>query len=463
MRGGELDGEEPRLIGETQIRPEWTLDIEDDGSMAPRMPERFTLKDQGRIRPVAPFIEIWCDTGADNDAANWIRQPLIGSLLAAEGLGRARLSFRVTAMNAKASRRAGDPALRYGTFPPVEIAGDDHARKPLRGVSPPDTGGRPPMIAAGRSIPLGSVQVIRPRPRPADEGVLWAEAVNVDTLRLRVTPARGAFYGPPGAKEVVEPPDRRGAELPPEQRRPSRSPTTPRAIPRAPWAAPTRCATATSRCPPPRRTSRCRSAPAPGSATGARLARTLAGLVPTRFGRRQILAARLPGPGGGGAPRSHGERLLFLFPASEEEVIVQAMVPEPPADPAARLAAALEETRLARHCVSAPARPNCAAFDAAPARPRGALPAPRLLPPGAEMSRAGRGGCPRPALAPRSSVSGNASRAGAPGEALGERPFSHRFVSIAPSALAGGPASGNRGRRDANRPGRFAGGRGGVQ
>src|SRR4051812_22391284 len=94
--------EEPHLMGETQIRPEWTLDVQSDGSVVSRKPERLVLKDEGRIRPVAPFLELWCDRGDDGDAAGWIRQPLTSSLLAAERLNLAALSFTVTAMNRKA-------------------------------------------------------------------------------------------------------------------------------------------------------------------------------------------------------------------------------------------------------------------------------------------------------------------------------------------------------------------------
>lgn len=206
-----IASEEPHLIGETQLRPDWSLDVQVDGTVVPRKPDRLVLRDEGRIRPVAPFIEIWCDLGAEGDAENWTRQPLTEALLAAEGLGLAAVSFRITAMNRKASRRAGNTALRYGTFPPVEIAGDDHAPRPLRGVSPPVAAGQAAMIPAGRFIPLGSAQVIRPKPQPAEgDGVLWAESVQVNTLRLRVSPAPGTFYGPPGSDQVIEPPDRSG-------------------------------------------------------------------------------------------------------------------------------------------------------------------------------------------------------------------------------------------------------------
>jgi hypothetical protein len=206
-----IASEEPHLIGETQIRPEWTLDVQSDGGIVPRKPDRLVLKDEGKIRPVAPFLELWCDVGDAGDQANWTRQPLTSTLLAAEGFDLSGLTFTVTAMNRKASRRTGNPAHRFGTFPPVTITGNDHAPNALRGSSPPVAVGQVPMIPADRFIPLGSVQVIRPGRQPAEsEGVLWAGAVNVETIRLRFTPARGEFFGPPGSEQVVQPPSRSG-------------------------------------------------------------------------------------------------------------------------------------------------------------------------------------------------------------------------------------------------------------
>lgn len=104
-------------------------------------------------------------------------------------------------------------------------------------------------------------------------------------------------------------------------------------------------------------------------ATGraARLARALTALSPTRFGARRILAARLPGRAEAAVLEFTARGWLFLFPAGPREVIVQAMVPDPPADPAARFAAALAESRLVRRHAAIATPRACAAFDAAPA------------------------------------------------------------------------------------------------
>ena len=98
-------------------------------------------------------------------------------------------------------RRRNRPLLRYGTFPPVRIAGNDHAGKELLGISPPDAA-RPmiPRTPRARSIPLGRLQVLRPVAQPANPP--WPAEVRIDAVRVRFTPAPGRFYGPPAAAQA---------------------------------------------------------------------------------------------------------------------------------------------------------------------------------------------------------------------------------------------------------------------
>jgi hypothetical protein len=186
----------PHDSGETRIAPTWTLDVQPDGSIVPRMPTQVVLRDAGDLRPVAPFIELWCDEGPDGQPQNWNRVPLTASKLQAEGLNVANLTFTIEAMNFKAARRTGNPNLRYGTFPPVQIFGDQHTPRRLDAVSPPVGAGAVPMIPQGRQINLGKVQVIRPTPQPAAGSTPWDGEVNVEVVRIRFTPPRGEFYGP---------------------------------------------------------------------------------------------------------------------------------------------------------------------------------------------------------------------------------------------------------------------------
>lgn len=202
----------PRSSGETVVMPDWSLTVEADGSVTPRMPGALRFRDGALIRPVAPFFEVWARIGAKgSEAANWRDVPLTPALLAAHGVALADVRFRITAINGKAARRTGDQSLRFGTFPPVELRANNNRSVPLLASSPPGTAR--PMIPPTRNIPLGSVQVIRSRPQPALGSTLWADLVNIEVLRLRFTPARGHVYGPPASAQPQQAPS--GARMAP--------------------------------------------------------------------------------------------------------------------------------------------------------------------------------------------------------------------------------------------------------
>jgi hypothetical protein len=187
---------DPHTVYETRARPTWTLTVGADGTVTPTLPETLEVRDGPLLRPTAPFLELWALVG-DGAPADWQPAPVTPALLAANGVAEADVTFTVAAVNAKAARRTGDPALRFGTFPPVALHADQHQVVDLRGESPP--GATPPMIPAGRSIRLGTVQVLRPTTRPADAA--WPQDVRVDVLRLRFTPGQGRVYGPPAAAQ----------------------------------------------------------------------------------------------------------------------------------------------------------------------------------------------------------------------------------------------------------------------
>jgi hypothetical protein len=117
--------------------------------------------------------------------------------LANEGFTEADLSFTIAARNLKAQRRTGNPDLAVGTYPDLIVAGDDHTVHALAATNPP--GVATPMIPPGRHIGLGAVQVLKSRPQPAAGTQPWTEAVNVEVIRIRFTPAAGLMYGPPQA------------------------------------------------------------------------------------------------------------------------------------------------------------------------------------------------------------------------------------------------------------------------
>jgi hypothetical protein len=188
-----VESPDPRMDGDTTLFPTWSLTVLPDGSVEPNKPSELIFRDGALIRPVCPFFEVWARVGEPGGVARDV--PLTPKLLAQFGVDPSALTFRIDAHNLKAARRTGKRDLGFGTFPPVEIKGDNHSPVVLFAVSPP--GADPAMIPKERNIPLGSVQVLRSKPNP--DGVEWANVVDLAVIRLRFTPGRGRFYGPPQA------------------------------------------------------------------------------------------------------------------------------------------------------------------------------------------------------------------------------------------------------------------------
>jgi hypothetical protein len=67
------------------------------------------------------------------------------------------------------------------------------------------------MIPLSGGIPLGNVQIMRSREQPKKGTTAWADAVNVEVIRFRFTPAHGEFYGPP---QAAQKPERHGVAVP---------------------------------------------------------------------------------------------------------------------------------------------------------------------------------------------------------------------------------------------------------
>ena len=119
----------------------------------------------GKIKPVAPFLEVWFQPA---DGAPL--EPLTQQQLDALG---AIVEWRVHSANLKAFRRTGDPNDRIEAV--VDWFGD-HTAKPLVGSCP--------NFKAGKTITFGSVQYLDPTSPGFQE------------IRLRFTPAAGKVFGP---------------------------------------------------------------------------------------------------------------------------------------------------------------------------------------------------------------------------------------------------------------------------
>ena len=182
---------------QTTVVPALSFEVLPDGRLAPFMPTELRFKDaDGSIRPVAPFLGLWARLlRPDGDTEE---EPVTLALLAELGLTLHHVSVEVSAANAKAARRTNDEACAFGAR--VEIAGTDHAPRPLRAFSP-HTARQPPLVSPERPIPIGQVQWIRPvaEREPAHPDV------DLSALRLRFTPARGRVYG---LKRAAYGPDR---------------------------------------------------------------------------------------------------------------------------------------------------------------------------------------------------------------------------------------------------------------
>lgn len=180
----------------TVVRPAVTLDVAEDGSVSSRLPGEIRFKDDdGKIRPVAPFFELWA-TVQDSETGETSDQPVTTALLASQGLQTDDLHFEVRAANRKAERRTSSPTCAF--IGRVEVNGSDHGRHRLDAVSP-HTAGEVPLVPADHPIPLGTFQVLRP---DAAGGGLDEHGVDRSTVRVRFTPPTGQVYGPPSTTEA---------------------------------------------------------------------------------------------------------------------------------------------------------------------------------------------------------------------------------------------------------------------
>jgi len=144
---------------------------EASGKISEKPPEPITFKSKdGKIRPVAPFLEVFAQTHSDPSKP---LVPLTLELLKKHGLGEKDVSWRVTVANRKVTRRTGkeeDQVIaKINWF-------SDHAPQRLEGHCKN-------FISLKRFIDFGQVRYIKPDQK-------------FPQIRLRFTPAKGLIYGP---------------------------------------------------------------------------------------------------------------------------------------------------------------------------------------------------------------------------------------------------------------------------
>lgn len=188
-------GTDPTIHGnnKTVIKPDVTFEVLPDGSIRPYIPESIRFSDHGKIRPVAPFFELWVTVEEYDETApdrvHRSEKPLTLGMLRRNRIDMDSLSFQVEAANHKAYRRTGDICNSFRSH--LQVSGSDHRKHVLQAVSPHNPG-EEPLVTAENPIPLGSFQVIRP-------DLYRSMGCDLSVVRVRYTPAKGDVYGPPTA------------------------------------------------------------------------------------------------------------------------------------------------------------------------------------------------------------------------------------------------------------------------
>jgi hypothetical protein len=160
-------------LGYRELRPAETLELDLASGEIARVfvPDRLSFTEDGAVRPVAPFLEVWALTGDDALTGGGELEPLTTALLQAEGASVADLRWQVQLANLKVFRRTGDANDKVvadsGAF-------SDHARRPLDGACT--------NFLPAKKIGLGHVQFVKPTAAHPE-------------IRLRFTPASGLVYG----------------------------------------------------------------------------------------------------------------------------------------------------------------------------------------------------------------------------------------------------------------------------
>jgi hypothetical protein len=142
-----------------------------------RVPRVMQFKHDGKIRPVAPFLEVFALT------EKGVLEPLDLDLLQRHRLGPENVSWQVSVANRKVVRRTGDAddlvAAETGWF-------SSHEPQRLLGHCKN-------FIGQDAGVDFGRVRYIKPNAK-------------YPQIRLRFTPAHGLIYGPNKPKENEQPP-----------------------------------------------------------------------------------------------------------------------------------------------------------------------------------------------------------------------------------------------------------------
>jgi hypothetical protein len=178
----------PSGSGRTRVVPADTLSLHPETGEVTLTPAsafaEVRFKDGDRLRPVCPFFELH---GSWETPGGLVEGPVTPAVLAASGKRAAELVWHVRFVNGKAMHWTQQPSDRV--VADVTIPGDHVAPVALPGTSV--AGARPALVPAGKSVPLGRVQ-------------LSAPTADFPEFRLRFHPGEGKAYGPANLNERVK-------------------------------------------------------------------------------------------------------------------------------------------------------------------------------------------------------------------------------------------------------------------
>ncbi|HET9099002.1 MAG TPA: hypothetical protein VFN62_01310 [Acidobacteriaceae bacterium] len=184
-----IDDNPKQPLGYRRIVPAQTLKVnQKTGEItSSTVPKTIVFKIDGKIRPVAPFLEVFAEleNPPKKEGAPEKLVQLDRALLEKLGASRAKIEWRVSVANRKVMRRTGnsDDTVEActGWF-------SDHQNHVLKGSCK--------NFVPGGSIEFGHVRFICPNDR-------------FGQIRLRFTPAQGLIYGPAtGKRDRAIPPER---------------------------------------------------------------------------------------------------------------------------------------------------------------------------------------------------------------------------------------------------------------
>lgn len=167
-------------------------------------PTEVRFKDRhGKIKPVAPFFEIWARV-QDLDGTV-VKVPVTRAFLEARGTKLKHLRFTIVAANRKAEARtklASCAAVARKVF-----SADSYKTHHLDAISP-HTEGQVPLVRPDAPLPLGKIKTFK------ENLTDLSCQTRLDQIRIRFTPGKGDSYGPPEASKAPASPLPPGAFAP---------------------------------------------------------------------------------------------------------------------------------------------------------------------------------------------------------------------------------------------------------